>query len=183
MQAALELFSRKDYGSTSIGEITTMVDTTKGALYYHFTDKEELFVEVCQAAMEAYQREVFSKSLSRKVTGPRIRELIRNSYIFDVESQKYSKLYRRILAEDWSSNQKLYPIFKQFYQSFYEQVGQIVQADIDCGYIQDVDISALTTLIIAILDGLSIRNTVEMNESLEKSDIDTISDIIINRLK
>jgi AcrR family transcriptional regulator len=43
VDVALELFSRQGYAGTSLDQIVTGARVTKGALYHHFTGKQELF--------------------------------------------------------------------------------------------------------------------------------------------
>jgi len=51
--AARELFGGQGYGATSTEEIVALAGVTKGALYHHFSDKEDLF----RAVFEQLQRE------------------------------------------------------------------------------------------------------------------------------
>ena len=52
--AARELFGQQGYAATSTEEIVERAGVTKGALYHHFADKEQLF----RAVFEQVQREV-----------------------------------------------------------------------------------------------------------------------------
>lgn len=52
--AARELFGEHGYAETSLDEIVTRAGVTKGALYHHFTGKEDLF----RAVFEQVHREV-----------------------------------------------------------------------------------------------------------------------------
>jgi AcrR family transcriptional regulator len=54
---ARELFSRRGYAATSTEEIVRAAGASRGALYYHFRDKEELF----RAVYEEIDREVVDK--------------------------------------------------------------------------------------------------------------------------
>lgn len=45
MDVAIDCFARYGYQATSIARIAKAAGVTKGALYYHFTDKEALLVE------------------------------------------------------------------------------------------------------------------------------------------
>src|SRR5437588_8348323 len=49
VRAAQRLFTRKGYGATSTEEIVRTAKVTRGALYHHFSDKEELFRAVFEA--------------------------------------------------------------------------------------------------------------------------------------
>ena len=49
IQAAMELFWRKGYGSTSIADILETAKVNSGSLYYFFKGKQELLVAVLEA--------------------------------------------------------------------------------------------------------------------------------------
>lgn len=49
VQAAMELFWRKGYGSTSIADILGTASVNSGSLYYFFKGKQELLVAVLEA--------------------------------------------------------------------------------------------------------------------------------------
>jgi AcrR family transcriptional regulator len=49
VQAAMELFWRKGYGSTSIADILETASVNSGSLYYFFKGKQELLVAVLEA--------------------------------------------------------------------------------------------------------------------------------------
>lgn len=60
--SARELFGSKGYASTSVDEVVRHAGVTKGALYHHFKDKDDLFravveevkLEVTQRAADSY---------------------------------------------------------------------------------------------------------------------------------
>ncbi|MBB6451168.1 TetR/AcrR family transcriptional repressor of qacA [Geomicrobium halophilum] len=48
MTAAREIFIRKGFTATSIGDIVKASESSKGNLYHHFTNKEELFLTIIE---------------------------------------------------------------------------------------------------------------------------------------
>jgi len=59
VRAAQRLFTRKGYGATATEEIVRAAKVTRGALYHHFSDKEELF----RAVFEATEAEMLERVL------------------------------------------------------------------------------------------------------------------------
>ena len=47
LESALRLFSRRGYERTSLSDIAKYAGVTRGAIYWHFDDKKELFVYLC----------------------------------------------------------------------------------------------------------------------------------------
>jgi AcrR family transcriptional regulator len=58
--AALALFTDNGFAGTSTAEIVRRADVTRGALYHHFADKEELF----RAAYEAVEHDIYDRCQS-----------------------------------------------------------------------------------------------------------------------
>ena len=67
VRAARELFGEHGYADTSLDEIVTRAGVTKGALYHHFTGKEDLF----RAVFEQVHREV-TDQVAVVFLGPRL---------------------------------------------------------------------------------------------------------------
>src|SRR5215813_7907432 len=55
---AIDCFARYGYQGTSIDRIATAAGVTKGALYYHFRDKEELLFEAVQDRIAEFEERV-----------------------------------------------------------------------------------------------------------------------------
>jgi AcrR family transcriptional regulator len=58
--AGRELFGERGYADTATDEVVARAGVTKGALYHHFTGKEDLF----RAVLEQVQREVSDKAVA-----------------------------------------------------------------------------------------------------------------------
>ena len=48
LDSAFRLFSRRGYESTSLSDIARFAGVTRGALYWHFKDKGQILVELCE---------------------------------------------------------------------------------------------------------------------------------------
>lgn len=58
MATAIDCFARYGYQGTSIDRIASAAGVTKGALYYHFRDKEELLFEAVQDRIAEFEERV-----------------------------------------------------------------------------------------------------------------------------
>src|SRR5580765_2810348 len=58
MAIAIDCFARYGYQGTSIDRIASAAGVTKGALYYHFRDKEELLFEAVQDRIAEFEHHV-----------------------------------------------------------------------------------------------------------------------------
>ena len=56
MNVAIDCFAKYGYASTSIDRIARAAGVTKGALYYHFKDKEELLFEAVKNRVGQFER-------------------------------------------------------------------------------------------------------------------------------
>lgn len=60
LTAALEAFARNGYAATSITEIASAARVTKGAVYHHFSDKQDVLDAVMREQNEAAQDRVLA---------------------------------------------------------------------------------------------------------------------------
>src|SRR3954470_6974927 len=58
MAIAIDCFARYGYQGTTIDRIASAAGVTKGALYYHFRDKEELLFEAVKDRTAAFEERV-----------------------------------------------------------------------------------------------------------------------------
>jgi len=60
MDIAIDCFARYGYQGASIDRIAKAAGLTKGAIYYHFKDKEELLFEAVKNRATQFERRVTS---------------------------------------------------------------------------------------------------------------------------
>lgn len=48
LESAMRLFSRRGYESTSLSDIARYAGVTRGAIYWHFNDKDQILIELCK---------------------------------------------------------------------------------------------------------------------------------------
>lgn len=58
LDAALDVFSRKGYHDTRLDEIVTEANTSKGSIYFHFPNKEQLFLALVDQFANLLERRI-----------------------------------------------------------------------------------------------------------------------------
>src|SRR2546428_8466063 len=61
VRAAIDCFARLGYQGTTIDRIARDAGVTKGAVYYHFRDKEQLLFEAVKAHVGEFERQVLAE--------------------------------------------------------------------------------------------------------------------------
>ncbi|MBE0690797.1 MAG: TetR family transcriptional regulator, partial [Anaerolineae bacterium] len=56
LAAALKVFSRQGYAATRLEEIADEAGVTRGAIYWHFKNKADLYIELQYRAAERVER-------------------------------------------------------------------------------------------------------------------------------
>jgi AcrR family transcriptional regulator len=68
LDAALNVFSRKGYHEASVDEIVDESHTSKGSVYFHFPNKQRLFLALVDKFADALERHV-SESITQEEAG------------------------------------------------------------------------------------------------------------------
>src|SRR5271157_1084434 len=66
IDAAMDLFASYGYRGTSLSRIARAAGVTKGALYWHFSDKEEFFLAVVDKVLEEWGQPYPGKPIDTK---------------------------------------------------------------------------------------------------------------------
>jgi AcrR family transcriptional regulator len=86
LRAAETIFVRDGYDGAELGEIATLAGRTKGAIYAHFENKEDLFIALFAERMTVY--------------ADRMREMLTNSTSTEQNLQIFRRFYVGTLLED-----------------------------------------------------------------------------------
>lgn len=126
MDVAIDCFAHYGYQATSIDRIARAAGVTKGALYYHFTDKEELLFEAVMNRIEQFENRV-STDLT-PVTDPvaALRDLARICVDHATKSN-HRRLIVTVMVEAFDTNPRLAAEFLAMMHRFRYFVGGIVK--------------------------------------------------------
>jgi len=114
LRAALDLFSEKGYSRTALGEIAKQIGMTRGAVYWHFENKEAVL-----AALIDYANEREKLIVDEQVSEVQTLEDLRNAFIF----------HARVVEQD-SMVQK-FEFFKAYQMDWSEELLQNMQEQLN----------------------------------------------------
>ena len=164
MEKAFQLFSKKGYNQTSVSDISKASGYSKGHIYYHFKNKELLFVLLAQQTMKDWH-EKWMKKESTYLTATEKLYGIALHVLYNYQTP----LLRA--GQELASNPNSTPhSVKQLYNLGQIPMGayqSILQEGIDSGEFTAGSINEWTILIGTWLGGLSQLTNTEELKTLE----------------
>lgn len=149
LETAKKLFIRYGYHGLSMRQIAEAVGVSKAALYYHFQDKEQLFL----AILDDNLREI--ESLIRQVerdsddSRARIRALVRGILLLPAEKRAVIRLASQEMAQ---LNAPARAMFDQSYhEKFINRVRSILKAGIARGELKPVEPELATWALLGMM--------------------------------
>jgi AcrR family transcriptional regulator len=177
IEAATQLFARKGFYGTSVSDLTQAVGLTKGALYYHFEDKDALFFAVVESV-----KSTWGEAVAEVVTGSKD-SLTQIEILFKKHAELLSKnefmcfVMSNLMNEMESVDPKYSSVLEDVYEELILFAEQIISAGQSKGEIRsDVDSRLLSLNIVGMLKGIGCYpklkripiNRIAMADSLVK---------------
>lgn len=113
-EVALKLFTDKGYAKTTMDEIVQECGISKGGMYHHFANKEEIFVELLKDGGE-YRQNIVLEYMKGSFKS-RDEKLIDSLLDKVLDVNPYKKLYIVFLIEMQSN-----PTFKELFEKIYDK--------------------------------------------------------------
>ena len=146
-ETSMKLFAEKGYDATSVEEITATVGVAKGTLYYHFSNKEEIFNFLIEEGIKLLQNSVDIKTSKHSNYIDKIKAIV----LIQIKIvAKYENIITIILSQFWGTEQRN----KKCQNLVYEYIGQIekiVQEGIEKGEIKEGDTRAIASEIYGLI--------------------------------
>jgi AcrR family transcriptional regulator len=154
IQAAVQIFVRKGYHGTSVGEITRKIGLTKGALYSHFSGKGELLLRI----IDEYKSRFIGGMAQALVecSGDaldRIHRIFSFNSRFALENQDLC-VFLTFLTTELNADVDFEPALKSVYIEYRKIIGAVIRLGIRQGiFKKDLDPETAALTFIALHDG------------------------------
>jgi AcrR family transcriptional regulator len=148
LENATRLFVSYGYHGISMREIAGAVGVSKAGLYYHFKDKEDLFLAILAANLDAIQL-IVQEARQERTTRERIGHMVRGLFAQTPEQRAIIRLATQEIAH---VGQAARATFGRIYQEkFIEQIEAMLSDGIARGELRDLDARLATWLLLGML--------------------------------
>lgn len=162
-EIALKLFIDNGYSKTTMDEIVQAVGISKGGMYHHFSNKEEIFLELLKDGNE-YRKNLVVEYM-RENSQSRNEKIVEMLLDKILDKNQYKDLYTVFLMEI-QSNEKFKRLFKKIYDEGIEDFIEFCKKE---GLEEYVSISnyEFTLLMNSLYIGLYLFDDFEMSKLKE----------------
>jgi AcrR family transcriptional regulator len=155
-QAALACFAENGYHQTTMDDIVKASGLSKGALYWYFESKKDLFLFLIDDLMAELNREWGAIAASESAS-PTEKILASMAY-FQAEVDEFIPLLG-VLMEAWAlsrHDEDVVRLTRGLYQPYQEVLVDVIEEGIASGEFQVTNPEATSLVIMAFLDGLAL---------------------------
>src|SRR5437870_5020500 len=125
MAAAIDCFARLGYQGTTIDRIARDAGVTKGAVYYHFRDKEELLFEAVKDQVGGFERDVLRATTPTQDALTALRRVI-DSCFFHATVSNHRRFIITLMIEALDTNPRLSVEFRNILRRMRTFLGTVI---------------------------------------------------------
>ena len=151
---ARQLFSDYSYLGVSMSDIAKKVNITKGALYYHFTGKVEIYKEVLDEVFIGLSS-VIVKANNKKSTRKKLFTLVKNYLDFGFKEKNLIKILTLKLSP---ANRQISEYVIEMREQTIDLIQPIIkEVFLSKKIIKKIDSRMLSSLLMGMMDGLLLE--------------------------
>ncbi|MEN4012101.1 MAG: TetR/AcrR family transcriptional regulator [Chloroflexota bacterium] len=181
LQQSANLFAERGYDGVSIREIAAACQITKAALYYHFTDKEHLLIEILEAGLESYHQLIVEAIQAETSAPARIQHFV--SAIFQRLAPENRALIRLAAQEMGKLQPELRNRFsRRYHQRFLEPLADIFRQGQQRGEVRPVLAELAVWTLLGILYPFLSRESA-VRPAVTPAQVETLLDLFWNGVK
>ena len=157
LQAATYLFSRKGYKDTAMGELSKMTGAAEGTIFYHFKNKQEIFLAILRNLRDDIlpEFERYRKTESEKTGLDMVEESI-SFYLYMTKTREnlFSILHQRYPYELAETNPECRDILEAIYNCFVDIFETAIASGQADGTIGNVPARKSALIVFSMVDSM-----------------------------
>lgn len=184
--AALDVFCAKPYSKVSMSEIADAVNMTKGAIYWHFKTKDELFIQLMRS-IDEQARESLPALLDGVNTMADLRSYYQELIVGPDDKELYVKVKKLLLRmNEWPKDVRLalWDLRRASLEQEKQFVAHVLRKELKNGNINaNIEPDAVAEAIVAVFTGIGNLRFMEMLRKDFSKHIDFLFNAIERELK
>jgi len=174
MSGAIDCFARFGYQGTSIDRIARHAGVTKGAVYYHFRDKEELLMEAVKDRIGSFERHVVKGTVPGDDAIATLKGVV-DSCFFHATVSNHRRFIITLMVEALDTNPRLSAEFRNILRRMRTFMLNVVRNGQEQGQLRsDVDPAAAASALMAGIMGAEIQHYQDPEEVDLRRVLDTL---------
>jgi TetR/AcrR family transcriptional regulator, transcriptional repressor for nem operon len=178
MAAAIDCFARFGYQGTSIDRIARHAGVTKGALYYHFRDKEELLFGAVKDRIGGFEQQVLEEVKPGQDALERLRHVV-DACFFHATVSNHRRFIITLMVEALDTNPRLSAEFRNILRRMRTFLRDVIVRGQQRGQLRtDVPAEAVA----AVIAGGIIGAEVQHYQDPEEIDLRRVLDTLVEQV-
>src|SRR5262249_43302068 len=174
LAAAIDCFARHGYQGTSIARIAREAGVTKGALYYHFRDKEDLLFAAVTERVGEFERKVLREVGPSRDALTTLRRVV-DACFFHATVSNHRRFIITLMVEALDTNPRLSAEVRRRLGGMRSFLAEVVRRGQDEGTLRaDVDPAAAAAMIAGGIMGAEIQHYQDPDEIDLRAVLDTL---------
>ena len=183
IKAAISLFAKNGFHNTSIAQITEMCQLSKGALYWHFEDKEDLLMAVIDQVRQEW-KDVLRKNLKRNWSAQKKMENILDLFVeTTLENKERYVIFIVLIAEFTEVDERFERALREGFMEFFEFIAQIIDDGKSEGSIhKDINTNLMAIAFMGVWQGVLLQWLLNRNEVRLESLVNCLRSMVFDGL-
>lgn len=178
LEVAARLFSEKGYSGVSIRDIAQNCGMTNAALYYHFKNKDDLYLAVLRSGHEKSMESFAQLSELKGDLRAHLKNLV-SCYVEVMQEQRqtFHNMRRDIKNIDDARAGK---VFSEIRNEFMRPIVQVIQAGQATDQIVKGDANLFARLLFGMIIGSMFEGKLKQNLQMKSNDIDLLVNVFLD---
>jgi TetR/AcrR family fatty acid metabolism transcriptional regulator len=154
IEAAMVCFTRKGYVNTTMDDIVAESGLSKGAIYWYFKSKDDIFEAAFTSMFEAVGAESMAALMACETASERLRVGAQTMVGLACDLEGYFGL----IVEFWAQSEnrdEVIGFWAEMLAQYQQAIAAIFEGGIQTGEFREVDAGVLAWMIMAAYDGLA----------------------------
>jgi len=178
LRAAIDCFARLGYQGTTIDRIARDAGVTKGAVYYHFRDKEQLLFEAVKDHVGEFERQVLAEVTPELDAMGALRRVV-DVCFFHATVSNHRRFIITLMVEALDTNPALSVEFRNILRRMRVFLADVVRRGQQRGVLRgDVSAEAAAAVVAGAIMGAEIQHY----QDPEQVDLRAILDTLVEQM-